>query len=117
MSLLQLKYHGATFYHIWASASLCKIIILNNIKLAHTNELHPGKPHLADLKPGRISIYHLLLHKSTILDLNAIRHLKHHLTCDLRQLITTLGLSPSKAHYQSVLTNQSLSQQILDASH
>ncbi|EFP75849.1 54S ribosomal protein, mitochondrial [Puccinia graminis f. sp. tritici] len=102
----------------WARIQRTKILpILNNIDLAHPNDLRPGKPHPADLKPGRIGIYHLLLRKFTILDLNAVRHLEHHLTRDLRQPITALGLSPAEAHYQSVLANQSLSQQILDASH
>ncbi|WAQ86447.1 hypothetical protein PtA15_7A173 [Puccinia triticina] len=102
----------------WARIQRAKILpVLNKIDLAHPNDLRPGKPHPADLKPGMIGIYHLLLRKFTILDLNAVRHLEHHLTRDLRHPITALGISPSEAHYQSVLANQSVSEQIVNSSH
>ncbi|POW20134.1 hypothetical protein PSHT_03807 [Puccinia striiformis] len=95
----------------WQRIQKSKILpILNEVDLAHPNDFRPGKPHPTDLTPGKIGIYHLLLRKYTILDINAVRHLEHHLTRDLRAPITALGISPAEAHYQSLLANQSLAQ-------
>ncbi|KNZ44597.1 hypothetical protein VP01_8g17 [Puccinia sorghi] len=95
----------------WARIQRTHILpILNQIDLAHPKDLSPGKPHPTDLKPGKIGIYHLLLRKFTILDLNAVRYLEHHLTKHLRLPISALAISPSEAHYQAILSNQSLSQ-------
>ncbi|PLW51416.1 hypothetical protein PCANC_05189 [Puccinia coronata f. sp. avenae] len=95
----------------WARIQRTQVLpVLNQIDLAHPSDLRPGKPHPADLKPGHIGIYHLLLRKFTILDLNAVRHLEHFLTRDLRHPISALGISPNEAHYQSLLAKQSLAE-------
>ncbi|CAH7671112.1 ribosomal protein L4/L1 family-domain-containing protein [Phakopsora pachyrhizi] len=83
--------------------------ILNTLDLAHPNDIRPGKPHPADSKLPAVGIYHLLLRKHVILDIEAVRHLEHKLTEDLRRPISALGVSPVEAHYQSLIASHSIS--------
>ncbi|KAI8445022.1 hypothetical protein BY996DRAFT_6434907 [Phakopsora pachyrhizi] len=84
-------------------------LIRDGIRLAHPNDIRPGKPHPADSKLPAVGIYHLLLRKHVILDIEAVRHLEHKLTEDLRRPISALGVSPVEAHYQSLIASHSIS--------
>lgn len=94
----------------WQSIQRSSVLpSLNTVDLAHPTDIRPGIPHPPDTKPPAVGIYHILLRKYTILDIQAVRHLEHKLTADLRRPIAALGVSSTEARHQKQLAVKSIS--------
>lgn len=93
----------------WNQEQKARILpLLNTIDLAHPQDFQPGKPHTTDWRVGRVGIYHLLLRRKCIMDIEAVKYLEHKLTWDLRRPIGALGASPVEASLQQSLASSSL---------
>lgn len=83
----------------WESLQRSTILpLLDSVSLAHPDDFAPGRPHpLSGWRPGRIGIYHLLLHKKVVFDLKGLELMQERLTRDRRRSVGALGTDEEEA--------------------